>query len=142
MVEALYKTMTLCDWLYDIGGIFLAFSDVITDYLITYQYYAQGYTQFFWIAFSLLMLMHCFSSYLFALVYIENWCLRVIGFILFFPIAPVLQLMVWFASIGLWDALFSCESHISHELPKYDDKHDHSAEWIENKVCNIYFIII
>ena len=129
------KQMTCFDWTYDVISILIGLADVITDYMITYQYYSQGHMGFFWVALILLCIMHIFCGGVIVLLLdLDNPVSKVAVFICVLPFASLFPGMIWLQSVELWDIICPCGSNIINETPFFDDDHDYTAEWLKMKV--------
>ena len=131
-----YQQMHFWDYVYDLFGIFLGLSDVLTDYLITYQFFDRGHYVFGWISISFLILMHLYSSYLYVLIFTDQNRISIvlIIYIMTLPFACVLPFIIWIGALGLWDKYCHCHVRIFKQTGEFDGQHDHTAEWIKIKV--------
>ena len=147
MVKRAWQEMTLCDWFYDIIGLCIAVSDVFTDYIVTYQYYAEGLNGYFGVAVAIFVVAHTVYAGLFVEEMIswkksfgEKFCI----FLVYWPFAGTFSVAWWIKSVGLCkDTLQSIGLDIDeHKKRQHNKNNDSKAEWIDHKLENhVGFVI-
>ena len=147
MVKRAWQEMTLCEWSYDLLVLCIAVSDVVTDYIVTYQYYAKGLNGYFGVAVAIFAIVH--TVYAGLLIkkllfwkksFVEKFCI----FLVYWPFAGTFPVAWWIQSVGLCkDRLISIGLNVDeHKKLKHDDNEDSKAEWINHELENhVGFVI-
>ena len=140
MAKRAWQEMTIWDWIYDVIGLFIALSDVITDYIVTYQYYQDGHMIYFWIACGIFAVAQTTYAGMFIMTVprTDSICLRFIIFLFYFPFAATLSMFWWLQAVGLFQdtlSMFGCKSD-EEKKAAHNAKKDVKSEWIDYKFRN------
>ena len=138
--------MTLCDWIYDLLGLSIAISDVVTDYIVTYQYYSDRLYGYFGVAIAIFVVAHTLYAALFAneLFSDTDMIVKLCVFVLYWPFAGTFSVICWITSVGLCkDTLKAIGVDVDdNKKAAHNNSKDAKAEWIDHKLENhIGFVI-
>ncbi|ETO10478.1 hypothetical protein RFI_26898 [Reticulomyxa filosa] len=89
--------------LYEFGAPIISVVDVVTDIMVTFQFYQNGRMTFFWISLCILLLAQVCYSMLFTLFYADHWSTRwrMVAFACIFPLGQFVPLFMWLDSFKL-----------------------------------------
>ena len=129
MTIQVWQRMSLWDWIYDLVGVCIGISDVVTDYIVTYQYFGEGLYGYFGVAVAIFVIAHTVYAGLFAesmLRWGTTFGRKVCAFFIFWPFAGTFSVVWWIKSIQL---------DIDEKKKAADsDRNDSKAEWIDHKL--------
>ena len=105
-----YRQFTALDWIYDGTTIIIHTVDVLTDYLVAYQYYQNDEPVYLFISLSILSLVMLINSAAFATSFVDplssSCCKLLTVLFLFIPISPLFSLICWLDHIGILNPCF------------------------------------
>ena len=159
-VSPSYKKFTKLDWIYDsliitihsIDGTsirfrhysFLSntFNAVLTDYIVTYEWYRNDEIIYFSISIIILSLVMLITSTAFATSFVDphssSCCKLLIVLFMFIPISPLFSILCWMDHIGLTSKIHSflrLKSYQSHSPNRdnYKFAHLYYFAWLTDK---------
>ena len=105
-----YRQFTALDWAYDGTTIIIHTVDVLTDYLVAYQYYQNDEAVYLFISLSILSLVMLINSAAVATSFVDplssSCCKLLTVLFLFIPISPLFSLICWLDHIGILNPCF------------------------------------
>ena len=97
---------------YDIFTVGLSLTDVISDIIITYEFYQEEDRTFFWLSIASFCIAHSAYSFLFLSEYAFSnsslqFCGTILAFIVVFPFAQLVPTLLWIDSYEI-ESLRNC----------------------------------
>ena len=131
----------LGDYLYDFSAAIISVIDVITDILVTYEFWILGRKEFFGIAVAIFILAQFCYALLFTLAYGEELRRdrsKALCFMCIFPIAQIVPVFMWLDSYNIPTVkkilkYFGLSQHVIDINKQCPENKDELQFWLEQK---------